>query len=65
MTVRNELAVTSRRGKLARSVFAGLLLVLSLALAPCFARPPSRLIRHDLKAINRRTSAPGCSGMRT
>ncbi len=40
MTVRNELAVTSRRGKLARSVFAGLLLVLSLAIAPCFARPP-------------------------
>lgn len=39
MTVRNELAVTSRRGKLARSVFAGLLLLLSLAIAPCFARP--------------------------
>jgi Protein of unknown function (DUF3106) len=39
MTVRNELAVTSRRGKPARSVFAGLLLVLSLAIAPCFARP--------------------------
>jgi Protein of unknown function (DUF3106) len=41
MAIRTELALKPQRGKLARSVFAALLLVLPLAAAsiPCFARP--------------------------
>jgi phage-related protein len=39
MARQNEIETTSLRGKLARSVFAALLLVLPLAAAPCFARP--------------------------
>ncbi len=39
MARHNELETTSHRGKLARRVFAALLLVLPLAAAPCFARP--------------------------
>ena len=35
----NELEATSLRGKLARRVLAALLLVLPLAVAPCFGRP--------------------------
>ena len=35
----NELETTSLRGKLARRVLAALLLVLPLAVSPCFARP--------------------------
>src|SRR5277367_2583699 len=41
MAIRYELELKPHRGKLARSVFAALLLVLPLAAAslPCFARP--------------------------
>jgi hypothetical protein len=35
----NELAGTSLRGKLARGVYAALLLILPLSAAPCFAHP--------------------------
>ena len=39
MARHNELETTSLRGKLARRVLAALLLVLPLAVAPCFAHP--------------------------
>ena len=39
MASHNELEARSHSGKLARGVFAALLLVLPLAAAPCFARP--------------------------
>ncbi len=39
MARHNELETTSPRGKLARRVLTGLLLVLPLAAAPCFGRP--------------------------
>jgi Protein of unknown function (DUF3106) len=39
MARHNELETTSLRGRLARCVFAALLLVLPLAAAPCLARP--------------------------
>jgi Protein of unknown function (DUF3106) len=39
MATRNELEKRSGNGKLARRVFTALLLVLSLAAVPCFARP--------------------------
>ena len=39
MARQNEIETTSLRGKLARRVFAALLLVLPLAAVPCFARP--------------------------
>jgi hypothetical protein len=39
MAIRNQPELTPLRGKLARSVFAALLLILPLAAAPCFARP--------------------------
>jgi hypothetical protein len=39
MAKQNELEGTSRRGKLARRVFAALLLVMGLGSASCFARP--------------------------
>jgi len=39
MAIRNELELKPQRGKLARSVFAALLLVLPLAASTCFARP--------------------------
>jgi Protein of unknown function (DUF3106) len=39
MARHNELELRPRRGKLAQSVLAALLLVLPLAAAPCFARP--------------------------
>jgi phage-related protein len=44
MTARKDLERSSRSGKLARSVYAALLLVLPLAAAPttCFARPPQQ-----------------------
>jgi Protein of unknown function (DUF3106) len=47
MTARKDLERSSRSGKLARSVYAALLLVLPLAAAPatCFARPPQQMGR--------------------
>ena len=42
MARHNELETTSLRGKVARRVFAALLLGLSLAAAPSFARPPQQ-----------------------
>src|ERR1700722_5369332 len=39
MAIRYELELKPQRGRLARSVFAALLLVLPLAVSTCFARP--------------------------
>jgi hypothetical protein len=47
MAIRNELALKPHRGKLARSVFAALLLLLPLVATslPCFARPAQQAPR--------------------
>jgi hypothetical protein len=45
MRARKEFGKTAHRGKLARSVFAGSLLVLQLPGAPCFARPAQQTPR--------------------
>ena len=42
MARHNELETTSLHGKVARRVFAALLLGLLLAAAPSFARPPQQ-----------------------
>lgn len=44
MARRNELEITSHSGKLARSVFAALLLLLTVGAAPCFARPAQQQV---------------------
>ncbi len=44
MARHNELETTSPKGKLARRVFAALLLVLALAAVPCFARPAQQAV---------------------
>jgi Protein of unknown function (DUF3106) len=46
MARQNEIETTSLRGKLARSVLAALLLILSLAAVPCFARPGQQPAGH-------------------
>jgi Protein of unknown function (DUF3106) len=45
MAIRYELACKPQRGKLARSVFAALLLILPLAATTCFARPAQQAPR--------------------
>jgi YesN/AraC family two-component response regulator len=45
MARHNELEARSHRGKLARCVFAALLLVLPVVAAPCFARPAQQAPR--------------------
>jgi hypothetical protein len=45
MAIRYELELKPQKGKLARSVFAALLLVLPLAVSTCFARPAPQASR--------------------